>query len=66
MRSNVTRRMSVRGLAAGLGFRFFSSSLARMKASMGLATQSGLLTVGGVTLRTAWKAQWAALVLALA
>src|SRR3954468_363846 len=43
--------------AGGAGFRFFSSSLARMKASMGLVTQDGSLTAGIAGSRTVWTDQ---------
>src|ERR1041385_7907032 len=50
--------MSVVLSADGFGLRFFSSSFARMKASMGVRTQLLSFTDGRADFTTGWKAQY--------
>src|SRR5262245_40315679 len=54
-----SRRRRAYGAAGGLGRQPRASSLARMKASMGLRTQAVSFTAGTATGRTGRKAQWA-------
>ena len=55
--SMVARLNSVSLSARALGWRFFSSSLARMNASIGVLTQALFFTAGTGCFFTGWKAQ---------
>ena len=58
VRSSETRRIRARGSASGAGESFLDSRPARMKASMGLRTQSLFLTGGRAGREGVMKLQW--------
>jgi hypothetical protein len=55
VRSNVTRRISVRLSAGGAGFIPCDSSFARTNRSISLRTQPSSRTFGGAASRTGWN-----------
>ena len=59
VKSNERRRIRVRRSASGAGVKFFCSSAARMKRSIGLRTQPECagFTDGGETCLRGWKLQ---------